>query len=422
MSAITIDTIGVALAVAVAAAAWGCGSKIDEGSTSVDAGPTETPLQRYLHDPKFRRAELVASLVLPSNGYSSLRLGHYDTGVPGDWSELPEWNPRSALLTDLGADWTAPLGDDAVPLTIEAAASHGDEAALRALGERAFFRYPVMIAALPTSELDVRYDGMGFWRDAEHGLGGLVRAPLADGPSAVFVTCASCHAQSGEDGRLSIGRPNAKIFFGGGPYAPGLVDVTSDSRSAPVRIADLRPVRFLSYLQADATVAQRDVISLAIRIETLLVTSRERLLRPPREISLGLALYIWSLADGAPSKSTLTPAEQRGQVTFGAECARCHTPPSFTGEPVPIAEIGTDEPIAVSEERGTGSLRVPSLHFVATRGPLLSNGKAASLEVLMDPARVKAAPYSSSWIPGHAYGLELDDAARADLIAYLRTL
>ena len=44
----------------------------------------------------FRRAELVASLVNPANGYSTLRLAHYATADAADWDQLPEWNPAAS--------------------------------------------------------------------------------------------------------------------------------------------------------------------------------------------------------------------------------------------------------------------------------------------------------------------------------------
>jgi hypothetical protein len=47
----------------------------------------------YLDDASFRRSELEASLVNPANGYSRLRLAHYESGDTSDWALLPEWNP-----------------------------------------------------------------------------------------------------------------------------------------------------------------------------------------------------------------------------------------------------------------------------------------------------------------------------------------
>lgn len=405
-----------------------CGSVRDDGPTVIDAGPEETPLQRYLHDARFRRTELEASLVAPSNGYSLLRREHYDTARPGDWSLLPTWNPRATPLVAIGIGWKDALPDEAAPLAIDAAASNGDAESLRAIGEEAFFRYPVQLLDYPNLlESDGGVTSLGLWTDARRGIGGLVRAPLADGTTGLFLTCATCHAQPDESGVLSPGRPNATIFLYDSESRAGTVAVVADGIERPIsaRPADLRPVRELTFLQIDATVAQRDVISLAIRIETLIITSRHQLLRPPREIALGLALYLWSLDDGAPKAATLTATEERGKTAFATTCARCHAPPSFTGPPVPMGEVGTNRTMGDSSERGTGMYRVPSLHFVSTRGPLMHDASIPTLELLVDPVRVSPdyhEPPLGRPVLGHTYGFELDPATRADLVAYLRTL
>jgi hypothetical protein len=81
--------------------------------------PTDGESNAYLSDAQFRRSELVASLVNPNNGYSALRLAHYDTGDGADWSALPEWNPRSEVVAEAeldapgGVPSDAPLGSNA---------------------------------------------------------------------------------------------------------------------------------------------------------------------------------------------------------------------------------------------------------------------------------------------------------------------
>jgi hypothetical protein len=135
-------------------------------------------------------------------------------------------------------------------------------------------------------------------------------------------------------------------------------------------------------------------------------------------VALGLALYIWSLADAAPAPTSLTAEQRQGKEAFSAACAGCHEPPSFTGRPVPIGDVGTDPSVGMSLERGTGTYRVPSLHLVGTRGPLMHDASIATFEMLMDPARLTMSPPA----PGHRYGLDLDAETRAALIAYLKVL
>ncbi|HEY8075137.1 MAG TPA: hypothetical protein VIF62_13530 [Labilithrix sp.] len=369
----------------------------------------------YLEDAAFRRATLVASLVNPDNGYSRLRLAHYESGGDGDWARLREWNPRVAVVAPAeldaphGVDPGAPLGADARALDLS---DVRDEAALVALGEQAFFRYPMQLEmtaphAASSRDAFARY---GFWTDPSRGTP-LVRVELDDGSRMLAFTCATCHVGSG----MKIGAPNdaldlGRLAFdvGADPvtlgWGPGRVDVTTSRGIEPVRIADLRPVRWLGWLQADGTVARRDRASLAIRIETLIVTSHHENVRPPRVVALALAAYVESLADSLPS----APAPPD---VFVQSCAGCHAPPSYSGAPVALDVVGTDTVIGLSADRGTGKYRVPSLHGVATRGALMHDESVRDLDALLDPARAASG--------AHTFGLALSDADRAALRGFL---
>jgi len=105
-------------------------------------------------------------------------------------------------------------------------------------------------------------------------------------------------------------------------WGPGRVDVTTGDGSVPERMADLRPIRWASHLHYDATVRQQDVVTLAIRIETLIITSKKQALRPPRIIALALAVYLRSLSDSLPP---LPSAQASGAKVFDENCAECHT-------------------------------------------------------------------------------------------------
>jgi mono/diheme cytochrome c family protein len=312
-----------------------------------------TPRARYLDDRDFRRAALVAELVTPANDYSRTRFERY----AGDWDELPVWNPVGLDL-DISPD---------------------DPVALRALGEQAFFRYPAQL-----------------WQQGgDH----LVHVQTAAG-DRVAATCATCHAMGGVPGLA-----NATLDIG---FGPGRADVTTRDGSEPLKIPDLRPVREQRYLQASAAVRQRDVISLAVRIETLVITAHHETVRPPPIVTLALAEYLWSLDPPPPA-----PATGHGAALFAARCAGCHVPPAFTGEPVAAARVGTDPAAAFSRDRGTGMYRVPSLRGVADRALLLHDGSVHSIAELLDPARTT---------PGHRFGTTLSAADRSDLAAYLATL
>jgi mono/diheme cytochrome c family protein len=403
-------------------------------------GPETDAQVAYLRDPASRRAALVESLVSPGNGYSSLRLARYASGDGFDWEHLPVWNPRVAPLAarDLDAPpdpATLPADARALPLPDEA--TWDASTPLEALGEEAFFRYPAQLAPPAsgplTRALAVRY---GLWLDQARGAGGLVRAEVATG-TALAMTCATCHADV-VGGRLVAGVPSARFDLGrfgadavADPaqadrllaWGPGRVDVTTTDGRLPVRLPDLRPLRWLSHLQYDATVRQLDVVSLAIRLETLIITAHGQSVRPPRIVALALARYLWSLAEALPAPGT---DQARGAALFATTCAGCHAGPAYTGAPRALAEVGTDPAYGQSPDRGTGTYRVPSLRGVAARPTLLHDGTLPDLEALLDPARLAegftGGARGPGPVPGHEFGLSLPPADRAALVGFLRSL
>ncbi len=205
------------------------------------------------------------------------------------------------------------------------------------------------------------------------------------------------------------------------PGDPQGVDVTTDDGREPVAIPDLRAVREQSHLQRSGAVRRRSLSALAIRIETLLITSHREAVRPPREVALGLALYLDSLADSLPSPRVDHP----GAAVFAARCGRCHSPPTWGGGLVPAWEVGTDPTLARSATRGTGSYRVPSLRGVGARRWLLHDGSVEGLDALLDPARLSdgyRGARGAGAIPGHVFGTDLPAAERSALRAFLSTM
>jgi mono/diheme cytochrome c family protein len=428
----------LAATLTVCAVVGACGG----GARSTDPVP-------YLDDAAFRRAELVTSLWSPDNQYSQLRLAHYATGDSNDWDLLPEWNPAvdviaaSELDAPGGASSTA-MSASATPLALPENVTSEDDPALVALGEAAFRRYPVELngyfrVALASRAAAAQY---GLWVDETRGVGGLVRAQMAAGSGAIGVTCSTCH-EALLAGTLTPGLPNASLDPGKAMLAgstvpnptvaeaiaawgPGRLDVTTTVGKEPVRIADLRPVRWLTYLQADATVSMRDRTALAIRLETLIITSHGEALRPPRMVTLALAAYVASLADALPAADAAAQASPGGAQLFASQCASCHVPAALTGPPVPLGVVGTDPALGESLVRGTGDYRVPSLHGVGTRGPLLHDGTVPSLDAMFDPARVtpgfSGKLHGTGAVEGHPFGLDLQAADRAALVAYVKAL
>ncbi len=376
----------------------------------------------YLHDREFRRAELLASLVNPDNDYSRERIEKY--AVDGGWDSLPEWNPPVQVL---GAPADHP------PATLSwSGGIDRDPAALCALGERAFYSYPTQLTRFTERVLarGANPTDYGFWRDPDAGIGGLVTVTLPSGRTALAFTCATCHAAV-RDGRLVTGLGNELLDLGRvatddarpdplsakakavAAWGPGRLDVSTTNGTEPVRFPDLRAARFQPHLQADATVSQSDLVSLAIRLETLIITSSEEVVRPPRVVTLALAAYVWSLGGNLPPVDASQHAA--GAAVFAHACAGCHRPPDYSGPPVALDVVGTDPTVGRSRDRGTGTYEVPSLRGVALRRRLLHDGAFVSLDALLDPAR-------TSDRLGHHFGLQLPGDDRRALLEFVKGL
>jgi hypothetical protein len=394
---------------------------------------------------------MLACLVNPSNGYSQDRITHYASGDSNDWDRLPEWNPatervQASEIDAPGGAAATGLSKAAAPLALPSSIASLDDPVLLALGKAAFSRYPTQPAQYLAGALASRAAAApyGVWVDGTYGVTGLVRTQLPDGSTGLAVTCSSCHASPGVSGAIVPGRPNAALDVGAARLAaagivsdpaspnplalwgPGREDVTTSAGTEPARIPDLRPVRYLTYLQQDASVRVRSIVTLAIRIETLIITSNSDAVRPPRMVTLGLAVYLDSLAASLPSLDSATAASPAGAMIFATQCSSCHASPGLSGPPVPLVVVGTDPTLGLSASRGTGDYRVPSLHGVGTRGPLLHDGTLPSVDAMFDPARVTSSftgrLHGSGAVSGHIYGLTLSDTDRQALLALLHAL
>ena len=371
----------------------GCGQVGGPG----DSHEADIELQlgrRYVQDAAFRRQVLEESLVNPENGYSRRRLARY---TEDDWGALPLWKPE--LVPEV--PWTRDALIDA--------------------GRKAFFEYPVQVAA----PLRLAFDDPD--SNARYGVQAVIRTEVPDGPATAF-SCATCHSRPGDgpSGDLQPGPTNDRLDYGAmlddfygvrtasGGWGPGRVDVTPDSTDNPTAISDLRPVGHQTHLHKTASV-RNGLIELAIRTETLILTSLGQAARPPRQTAFALALFLRSLADALPP---VPPADTPGTIgvgrtVFDAHCARCHAGPSLNGPPVALDEIGTDPAVGQSTDRTTGTYRVPSLRGVADRRPLLATGSVPDLQTLLDPARTT---------PGHRYGLTVPASDRQALLEFLAAL
>jgi mono/diheme cytochrome c family protein len=379
-------------------------------------------MRAYVDDPAVGRRALENSIVNHDNAYSVLRLARYDER---HWGRLTELDPPTApiLVGEGGGPAPAPVSGDASWASLDPRAVGSSLEELRALGERAFFRYPLQPADALPGALATRDHG-GVW--VHEGRFGAVWVSLPRGLVRAAFTCATCHASKVGD-RLVAGRNNAdldaaRIYdsdnvnvltgeeLGGihtvAGWGRGRVDVTADGIDNPVAITDLRAVRYQHHLHHAATL-RNDPLALAVRIETLIITSHAEAVRPPRKVAAALAVYLLSLAPTTP-----LPGGD-GAVVFARECGSCHEGEAASGPPVTLAVIGTDPAVGASPDRRTGSYRVPSLRAVGDRRRMFASGAIDDLDALLAPDRA---------VPGHRYGLQLDAKDRAALLDYLRGL
>lgn len=411
--------------------ALACGETTHGPDDQTDPWPEDAMTQgaRFSTDKDYRRRVLERSIVNPDNGYSTLRLAHY--GTSSGWDELPVWNPRVRPITvdDIGRFAQAPrrynTGQFEEAFDGLEAWSHD---ALMALGKDAFERFPLQTDMASGLAIDSNQsvEQSGIWRDNRGRLGGLVRVRINDKEEVFSKTCATCHASPNEDGMLIHGRSHADFNLGllinrywpqwteARSWGPGSVDVTNDAQNNPAAIIDLRPIRHQKRLHWAATL-HNSLPALAVRVDTLIITSLGKTKRPPREVSFAIAYYLWQMGKRPETMRPLTEKETRGQSHFTTHCSSCHNQDGTTGEPIALGIIGTDPAVGESINRGTGTYRVPSLWKVADRTQFFHHGKIRSLETLLAPNR-------SETVEGHPFGLSLDDKARAELIAFLQTI
>lgn len=130
-------------------------------------------------------------------------------------------------------------------------------------------------------------------------------------------------------------------------WGPGKVDVTADQQFNPVYISDLRPIRFQKTLHRAASL-HNNLLSLASRIETLIITSLNQRYRSPRKLAFALALYLWSLGEALPKVSKLKSRFKEAWSILKTECQSCHQGDDLAGEGVPIESVRTDPAVGQS--------------------------------------------------------------------------
>ena len=406
---------------------------------------SDNPLA-YIESAPYRRGVLQRDLRETTSSYARERLANYGAEL-APWNLLPEWDPPSRPLRPedhaafVARTPPAELGEEASTLEPDLVPETTEEWV--ALGRRVFFEYPLrldpVVSALVT--LEGALEQTGFFLD-DGAFVGLRLIEPSPGDVSVSVTCAQCHAGQGPDGELTASLANKTMNVGAiqllaqgltpgalppeldstaqadlDRLGPGRGDVQADGHFNPFAFPDLGGLGDLPLLHHNANWQHTGVATLAIRCETLFITSSGRRHRIPRVLSWALAEFYRSLPPPPPPITAKTAEVEWGQELFDdAGCSGCHVPPLFTSDdPIPVDLIGTDPLATESSVRGTGFYRVPSLRGVAATAPYLHHGAIPDLERFLDPARLDETP-------GHEFGLDLDGDERTALISFLRSL
>lgn len=402
--------------------------------------------ERYLHDGDFRREQALQSLANPDNLYARQRIEDYGLQDRG-WDLLPEWVPVSSELNEesleqlQGGDATH-LGADARPVWDGERPS--SPRGWVELGRQVFQRYPIRADRFVEHALRAGVaEDHGLAPDFDGTYRGVVVFRDVDAEVRVGITCALCHSAE-QAGQWLPGAARRAFNYGsmrvaryeatGEPlraserarllsWGPGRADITEDEDGDPVSIPDLWGLSEQSALTQTGAIRQRTPVALAIRQETQLLHANHQRARPPRELAWALAMYLHSLRPPEPTPSADARA---GRAIFDAQCASCHSNAAYGGPAVPAASVGTDPRLAQGKARGTGLYRPASLLGVSHAGPYFHDGSVATLQEVLNPARLRsdytAGPLGPGPVPGHAFGTQLPLEDRHLLLAFLRSL
>lgn len=137
-------------------------------------------------------------------------------------------------------------------------------------------------------------------------------------------------------------------------------------------------------------------------------------LRPQPGRRYTLQAYVESLPRSRSWERRDLPAEQRGYSVFvRVGCARCHRPPAFTNlGQVPLASLFPSV-AATLNANAQEMLDVPSLLSIASSAPYLHDGRAQSLDSVLDE-------HNPDNLHGETRGLSAAD--KRDLLRFLSSL
>ena len=163
-----------------------------------------------------------------------------------------------------------------------------------------------------------------------------------------------------------------------------------------------------------------------------------------------LAKYMYTLKP--PKNPTVYPKDllAKGETVFKEQgCVTCHTPPLYSNNKLTPANgfeppkdhfkkydifdisVETDPVLALHTRRGSGYYKVPSLIGAWNRTAFMHGGNLANIEDMLDPKRFEPdyipTGYKPLWltqmaVPGHPFGMELNEKDKKALVAFVKSL
>ena len=249
---------------------------------------------------------------------------------------------------------------------------------------------------------------------------------------------------------------------------PGVMHRHGSAFGSPTAIPDLFNLKERKYLDRTGLILQRDigdVMRYAVLNQNLDFLNSYGGFKPdasPDEVIIqqysrfsdaqayALAKYLYSLKPlPNPQKASAELIAKGRQIIEDETCISCHTPPFYSSNKLTPAKgftppkedlktynilefsLGTDPGLALYSRRGTGYYKVPSLAGVWNRDALMHSGYVTNLEEMFNPARQKDDFMPSGFNPnvnrpfavkGHSFGLDLNEADKKALMAFLRSL
>jgi mono/diheme cytochrome c family protein len=249
----------------------------------------------------------------------------------------------------------------------------------------------------------------------------------------------------------------------GAAAEPGLFPRWNGSAFYTTKIPDLIGIKDRKYIDHTATHRHRgpgDLMRYAALVtysdssdfgpHRMLTDEQRRVpFRAPDEVLYALTMFIYSL-EPPTNPNANNPNVASGEKVFLREgCGGCHTPPLYTNNRLTLASgftpppehfkfldimrvsVGTDANLALKTRKGTGYYKVPSLKGVWYRGRYLHDGSLTTLEEMFDSARLQddytptgfmLPTQKTRAVPGHVFGMKLNEKDREALLAFLRSL